>query len=152
MAQHGMARCTMWAQACGHELQPCFIFCGLAAPAWRGTAGALCCNLLRTCFYAMCHMRADRLALPVHAMARHCGAKTVRLPCIITHRSILTLPFPAGDNRIILHGGANTAPWALGDEARAAISSAGAVLLQREIPEAVNTEVAQVIDGFCMSW
>ncbi|EFN51579.1 hypothetical protein CHLNCDRAFT_140074 [Chlorella variabilis] len=47
-----------------------------------------------------------------------------------------------GQNRIILHGGANTAPWQLGEEARAAISSAGAVLLQREIPEAVNAELA----------
>ena len=50
----------------------------------------------------------------------------------------------AGDNRIILHGGANTAPWALSEAAQAAVSSAGAVLLQREIPEAVNTQVAQV--------
>lgn len=50
----------------------------------------------------------------------------------------------AGDNRIIIHGGANTAPWQLGADARAAIASAGAVLLQREIPEAVNVEVAQV--------
>ncbi|PRW20369.1 hypothetical protein C2E21_9039 [Chlorella sorokiniana] len=49
-----------------------------------------------------------------------------------------------GDNRIILHGGANTAPWVLSDAAQAATSSAGAVLLQREIPEAVNTQVAQV--------
>ncbi|KAI7836988.1 hypothetical protein COHA_009170 [Chlorella ohadii] len=49
-----------------------------------------------------------------------------------------------GDNRIILHGGANTAPWALSGAAQAAISSAGAVLLQREIPEAVNTQVAQI--------
>lgn len=51
---------------------------------------------------------------------------------------------PAGENRIILHGGANTAPWQLGEGTRAAIQSAGAVLLQREIPESVNAEVAQV--------
>lgn len=50
----------------------------------------------------------------------------------------------AGDNRIIIHGGANTAPWQLSADARAAIAAAGAVLLQREIPEAVNVEVAQV--------
>ncbi|KAL4853503.1 Ribokinase [Chlorella vulgaris] len=49
-----------------------------------------------------------------------------------------------GDNRIILHGGANMTAWQLDDAARAAISSAGAVLLQREIPEGVNAEVAQL--------
>ncbi|KAL4431479.1 hypothetical protein ABPG75_006735 [Micractinium tetrahymenae] len=49
-----------------------------------------------------------------------------------------------GDNRIIIHGGANTAPWQLSTEARSTIASAGAVLLQREIPEAVNVEVAQL--------
>ena len=73
---------------------------------------------------------------------------------------LLCLSFPvslsAGDNRIILHGGANTASWALSDAAQAAISSAGAVLLQREIPEAVNTQVAQVRlsygIGLCLAW
>lgn len=50
----------------------------------------------------------------------------------------------AGDNRIIIHGGANTAPWQLSADAQVAITSAGALLLQREIPEAVNIEVAQV--------
>lgn len=49
-----------------------------------------------------------------------------------------------GDNRIIIHGGANTAPWQLSADAQVAITSAGALLLQREIPEAVNIEVAQL--------
>lgn len=49
-----------------------------------------------------------------------------------------------GENRIIIHGGANTAPWQLTDGAIAAIRGAGAVLLQREIPEEVNTQVAQL--------
>ncbi|PSC74376.1 ribokinase [Micractinium conductrix] len=49
-----------------------------------------------------------------------------------------------GDNRIVIHGGANTAPWSLGGQERAALTSAGAVLLQREIPEAVNLELAQM--------
>lgn len=57
-------------------------------------------------------------------------------------------PPPAGDNRIIIHGGANTVPWELGEGAAAAIRGAGAVLLQREIPEAVNLEVAQA-SGVC---
>lgn len=56
----------------------------------------------------------------------------------------------AGDNRIIIHGGANTAAWELGEGARAALRGAGAVLLQREVPEAVNTEVAQV--GACVRY
>jgi ribokinase len=49
-----------------------------------------------------------------------------------------------GQNRIILHGGANTAPWQLSEDAKRCIQTAGAVLLQREIPEAVNLEVAEV--------
>jgi ribokinase len=60
---------------------------------------------------------------------------------MIVFHTLSSLP---GDNRIILHGGANTAHWQLGAEAQAAIRGAGAVLLQREVPEGVNTEVAQV--------
>jgi ribokinase len=41
-------------------------------------------------------------------------------------------------------GGANQSHWELTDDARAALAAAGAVLLQREIPEGVNLQVAQV--------
>ena len=63
--------------------------------------------------------------------------------------SVPPAPLPSGDNRIVIHGGANTAPWSLGGQERAALTSAGAVLLQREIPEAVNLELAQVGAAAC---
>ncbi|PNH07921.1 Ribokinase [Tetrabaena socialis] len=47
-----------------------------------------------------------------------------------------------GENSIIIVGGANQAAWQLSDSARQLLSGAGAVLLQREIPESVNLEVA----------
>lgn len=52
----------------------------------------------------------------------------------------------AGENSIIIVGGANqdAAAWQLGDGVRALIHSAGAVLLQREIPEDANIAVAKV--------
>eukprot|EP00892_Ulva_mutabilis_P003290 jgi/Ulvmu1/1332/UM011_0060.1 len=51
---------------------------------------------------------------------------------------------PGGENSIIIVGGANTAPWPLSDEQRSAILNAGVVLLQREIPEEVNLQVARM--------
>jgi ribokinase len=49
---------------------------------------------------------------------------------------------PSGENSIVIVGGANQAPWQLSEDARRLVQAAGAVLLQREIPEAVNAEVA----------
>ncbi|KAF5832813.1 Ribokinase-like protein [Dunaliella salina] len=49
-----------------------------------------------------------------------------------------------GENSIIIVGGANQAEWILSDAAKAEVSKAGAVLLQREIPEHVNVEVAKL--------
>jgi len=49
-----------------------------------------------------------------------------------------------GENSIIIVGGANQAEWALSDAAKAQVAGAGAVLLQREIPEHVNAQVAKV--------
>jgi ribokinase len=49
-----------------------------------------------------------------------------------------------GENSIIIVGGANQSGWQLSDDVKAAIAGAGAILLQREVPEAVNIEVAQV--------
>lgn len=46
-----------------------------------------------------------------------------------------------GENSIIIVGGANESGWRLTDADRALLRSAGAVLLQREIPELVNAEV-----------
>ena len=52
---------------------------------------------------------------------------------------------PGGENSIVLVGGANTSEeWQITDEVTAAIQSAGAVLLQREIPETVNVIFAKL--------
>jgi ribokinase len=52
---------------------------------------------------------------------------------------------PGGENSIVLVGGANMSEeWQITDEVTAAIQSAGAVLLQREIPEVVNVIFAKV--------
>jgi len=51
---------------------------------------------------------------------------------------------PSGENSIVIVGGANQAGWALTEIAKTAIAGAGMVLLQREIPEAVNIEVAKI--------
>lgn len=66
----------------------------------------------------------------------------------LTHRpySISTTQTLTGENSIIIVGGANQDPrsWQLTDAARALLASAGALLLQREIPEDVNIAVAKV--------
>jgi ribokinase len=49
-----------------------------------------------------------------------------------------------GENSIIIVGGANQAAWKLPDGVKQLLAGAGAVLLQREIPESVNLEVAQL--------
>lgn len=52
---------------------------------------------------------------------------------------------PKGENSIVLVGGANTSEeWQITDEVTAAIQDAGAVLLQREIPETVNVIFAKL--------
>ncbi|UPQ98499.1 ribokinase [Chloropicon primus] len=51
---------------------------------------------------------------------------------------------PSGENSIVILGGANQKGWELAGEDEEAISAAGAVLLQREIPEHVNLAVSEV--------
>lgn len=50
----------------------------------------------------------------------------------------------SGENSIVIVGGANQADWQLSDAATAQLRAAGALLLQREVPEAVNVHVAQL--------
>ena len=42
-------------------------------------------------------------------------------------------------------GGANQSGWNLGEPVQQLLRTAGAVLLQREIPEEINLQVAQVV-------
>lgn len=51
---------------------------------------------------------------------------------------------PSGENSIVLVGGANVSGWAISTDEEQLLHQAGAVLLQREIPEDVNLRVAQV--------
>mmetsp|Transcript_22783 Transcript_22783/g.59345 ORF Transcript_22783/g.59345 Transcript_22783/m.59345 type:complete len:332 (+) Transcript_22783:302-1297(+) len=51
---------------------------------------------------------------------------------------------PSGENSIIIVPGANRAPWVITDEIKQCIKEAGILLLQREIPEEVNVEVASL--------
>ena len=50
---------------------------------------------------------------------------------------------PCGENSIVIVGGANTAPWDLTDHGLAAVPTAGALLLQREVPEGVSLAAAR---------
>jgi len=51
---------------------------------------------------------------------------------------------PSGENSIVIVPGANRAPWIITDEITQCIKEAGILLLQREIPEEVNIQVAKV--------
>lgn len=50
----------------------------------------------------------------------------------------------AGENSIMIVGGANTAQWDFDEEALQLLRTAGMVLLQREIPEEVNARAASI--------
>jgi len=50
----------------------------------------------------------------------------------------------SGENSIVIVGGANQSHWQLTDNIKQLLQSAGAVLLQREIPEEINVQVAQI--------
>ena len=51
---------------------------------------------------------------------------------------------PSGENSIVILGGANQEKWEISERNRETIGGAGAVLLQREIPEHVNLQVARM--------
>lgn len=50
----------------------------------------------------------------------------------------------AGENTIVIVGGANTADWAFTSDTKEVLRGAGALLLQREVPEHVNIQAAQL--------
>ncbi|GFR41527.1 hypothetical protein Agub_g2223 [Astrephomene gubernaculifera] len=67
-------------------------------------------------------------------------AQDVAGPC----GTALILLQSGGENSIIIVGGANQASWSLSEPVKQLLATAGAVLLQREIPEQVNIEVARL--------
>ena len=58
--------------------------------------------------------------------------------------SALVMLLPGGENSIVIVGGANTAHWHLSQEQQDVILQSKMVLLQREIPDSVNLQVAQM--------
>lgn len=58
--------------------------------------------------------------------------------------SALVMLLPAGENSIVLVGGANTASWNITQVQQDAILQSQMVLLQREIPDSVNLQVAKM--------
>ena len=79
-----------------------------------------------------------------------CGVDTAMLHSVDGSSGIAFIMLqPGGENSIVLVGGANTSEeWQITDEVTAAIQAAGAVLLQREIPEVVNVIFAKVRQVF----
>lgn len=67
-------------------------------------------------------------------------SKDIEGPC----GTALILLQAGGENSIIIVGGANQATWSLSDADKSLIQGAGAVLLQREVPEQVNIDVAKL--------
>jgi ribokinase len=51
---------------------------------------------------------------------------------------------PSGENSILIVGGANTAKWEFADATQQLLREAGTLLMQREIPEDVNLQAAQL--------
>ncbi|GMH33759.1 hypothetical protein BSKO_01593 [Bryopsis sp. KO-2023] len=51
---------------------------------------------------------------------------------------------PSGENSIVIVGGANQVTWDIGEKEQQVVSTAGAILLQREIPDSINLAVAEI--------
>lgn len=51
---------------------------------------------------------------------------------------------PSGENSIVIAGGANTAEWDFNDDTQKLLRRAGTLLMQREVPELVNLQAAQL--------
>lgn len=91
------------------------------------------------------HHGTDPFAPALVAALRESGADTALLTAVPgpTGQAFILLQ-QGGENSIILVGGANQAWDGLGAAITTAIRSAGALLLQREIPEAINLAAVQI--------
>ncbi|KAF8073119.1 hypothetical protein HT031_000780 [Scenedesmus sp. PABB004] len=89
---------------------------------------------------------SDSNAAPLRAALGGAGVRLNHLREVVapTGTAVILLQ-DSGENSIIIVGGANQAPeaWQLSADALQLIAGAGALLLQREIPEAVNVAVAE---------
>jgi len=91
----------------------------------------------------------DAYAPMLRTALADCGVDTTKLHSIEGSSGLAFIMLqPSGENSIVLVGGANTSEeWQIEDDVTAAIQSAGAVLLQREIPETVNVIFAKLAAG-----
>ncbi len=91
----------------------------------------------------------DAYAPMLRTALADCGVDTSKLHSIEGSSGLAFIMLqPGGENSIVLVGGANTSEeWQIEDDVTAAIQSAGAVLLQREIPETVNVIFAKLAAG-----
>ncbi|KAJ9525864.1 hypothetical protein QJQ45_009279 [Haematococcus lacustris] len=100
------------------------------------------------CLYvAQCvlHVGCDANGVMLREALKSAGVDTTFLRQVPgSSGTALILLQQSGENSIIIVGGANQGSWELGPEAQAAIAGAGALLLQREVPEHVNIQAAQL--------
>lgn len=91
----------------------------------------------------------DAYAPMLRTSLANCGVDVSKLHSIEGSSGLAFIMLqPSGENSIVLVGGANTSEeWQIEDDVTAAIQSAGAVLLQREIPETVNVIFAKLAAG-----
>eukprot|EP00775_Hariotina_reticulata_P011051 gene11051-11206_t len=97
--------------------------------------------------YFVGHIGTDSNAGPLQEALATAGVNLDHLKAVQgPSGTAIILLQPKGENSIVIVGGANQtlAAWQLSDDTQQLISTAGAVLLQREIPEPVNIQVAKV--------
>ncbi|GAQ79613.1 ribokinase [Klebsormidium nitens] len=127
---------------------------GYTLPGGKGANQAACAAKLGYPTYFVGQVGEDGQAIMLRDELQQCGVRTDHLRSVSgpSGQAIVMLQ-PGGQNSIIIVGGANTA-WPelspgqrLTSEARSLIRGAGAVLLQREVPEEINLEAAAVAES-----
>uniref|UniRef100_A0A7S0X1M1 Ribokinase n=1 Tax=Chlamydomonas leiostraca TaxID=1034604 RepID=A0A7S0X1M1_9CHLO len=114
-------------------------------PGGKGANQAAAAAKLGYPTYFVGQIGTDANAPLLKAAMREAGADLAHLKDVPGPSGTALILLQAnGENSIIIVGGANQAAWDLTPGAKAAVGGAGAVLLQREIPESVNVQVAQL--------
>lgn len=114
-------------------------------PGGKGANQAAAAAKLGYATYFVGQIGDDANAVPLKDSLVRCGVNISHLKDLkgSTGTAIILLQ-TSGENSIIIVGGANQAQWQLSDATKQLLKTAGAILLQREIPESVNTEVAEI--------
>ncbi|KAK9867493.1 hypothetical protein WJX84_011453 [Apatococcus fuscideae] len=114
-------------------------------PGGKGSNQAAAAGLLGHPTYMLGQVGTDANANLLRDFLQSSGVKLDYLREIDgpTGSAIILLQ-PSGENSIIIVGGANMTGWQITDDAKQLLRTAGGLLLQREIPEEVNAQAAQV--------